>query len=82
MKLRNVQPQWKNARMGDEAVLQCGRNILRKRILKIHRGPLARIFKDFDYMRIFQDAQDIFEASRMARELYPNDEEFMAFELA
>ena len=52
-----------------------------KRILKIHRGSLARILKDINYKRIFPDAKNISEASRMAREIYPEDREFMAFEL-
>jgi len=81
--LKNAQPQLKNSRVGDEAVLQSGReNILRKRIVKIRRGSLARILKDVNYKRIFPDAKNIFEARRrMAREIYPEDEEFMAFEL-
>jgi len=79
--LRNVQRQWKNSRVGDIAVLLCGRNTLKKRIVKIHRGSLARILKDINYKRVFPDAKNIFEANRMAREIYPEDEEFMAFEL-
>jgi len=80
--LRSVQPPWKNSRVGDEAVLMCGKNrILRKRMVKIHRGSLARILKDLDYKRIFPNAKTIFEANRMAREIYPEDNEFMAFEL-
>ena len=80
--LKNVQPQWKNSRVGDEAVLMCGKErILRKGIVKIHRGSLARILKDLDYKRIFPSARTIFEVNRMIREIYPEDEEFMAFEL-
>lgn len=80
--LKNVQPQWKNSRVGDEAVLMCGKKrILRKGVVKIHRGSLARILKDIDYRRIFPDAKTIFEARTMVREIYPEDEEFMAFEL-
>ena len=80
--LRNIQPQWKNSRVGDEAVLMSGKErILRKGIVKIHRGSLAKILKDLNYKRIFPDAKTIFEANRMAREIYPDDEEFMAFEL-
>lgn len=31
VELRNVQPQWRNSRVGDEAVLMCGKKrILRK----------------------------------------------------
>ena len=82
MVLRNVQPQWKNSRVGDEAVLMCGKEmLLRKRIVRIHRGSLARILKDLDYKRIFPNAETIFEANRMAREIYPEDKEFMAYEL-
>jgi len=82
VELKNVQPQWKNSRVGDEAVLMCGKErILRKSIVKIHRGSLARILLDVDYERIFPETKTIFEAGRMAREIYPEDEEFMAFEL-
>ena len=59
----------------------CGRNIMRKRILKIHTGSLERILKEIDYERIFPDAKDELEARRKAREIYPEDKEFMAFEL-
>ena len=80
--LKNVQPQWKNSRVGDEAVLMCGKKrILRKRIVKIHGGSLAKILRDVDYKRIFPNAKTIFKANKMAREIYPEDEEFMAFEL-
>jgi len=54
---------------------------MRKRILRIHRGSLDKILKEVDYNRIFPDAKDKFEATRMAREIYPEDKEFMAFEL-
>ena len=82
VELRNVQPQWKNSRIGDEAILQSGKErILKKRIVKIHRGTLARILKDIYYKRIFPDANTIFEACRMARGIYPDDKEFMAFEI-
>jgi len=80
--LKNVQAQWKNSRVGDEAVLMCGKErILRKGIVRIHRGSLARILKDLDYKRIFPDAETIFEANRMTRKIYSEDKEFMAFEL-
>lgn len=32
-------------------------------------------------MRIHPNVEMLFEARRMAREIYPDDEEFMAFEL-
>lgn len=54
---------------------------MRKRILKIRKGSLDKILKEVDYKRIFPDAKDELEAKRMVREIYPEDEEFMAFEL-
>lgn len=56
VELRAVKPQWKNSKSGDIATIQCGRNIYRKKIIKIHRGTLARIFRDVDYKRVFPEA--------------------------
>ena len=81
IELRNVQPQWKNGNVGDAAVLLCGRNILRKTIVKIHKGSLARILLDVDYRRIFPESNTIFDAVDTTREIYPINIEFMAFEL-
>ena len=81
VELRNVQPQWKNSKVGDEAVLLCGNDRLKKTILKIHRGSLVRIFKHVDYKRIFPEAKTVFQAARETREIYGDDKEFMAFEL-
>ena len=40
------------------------------------------IFRAFQArMRVLPDAETIFEANRMVREIYPEDREFMAFEL-
>ncbi len=81
LELRAVRPQWKNSKVGDIATIQCGRDILRKRIVKIHQGTLARILLKVNYKRIFPDAKTVFEAARSAKEYYPAEEEFMAFEL-
>lgn len=35
VELRTVKPQWKNSKVGDTAVIQCGRDIIRKRITKV-----------------------------------------------
>jgi hypothetical protein len=48
---------------------------------KRDRGSLDKILREVDYTRIFPDAQDKLEARRKVREIYPEDEEFMAFEL-
>ena len=81
VELRAVKRQWKNSKPGDIATIQCGRDIFRKKITKIHRGTLARIFLKVDYKRIFPEASTVFEAVKAAKKLYPNAEEFMAFEL-
>ena len=81
VELRSVKPQWKNSKVKDNAVLLCGREILRKRITEIHRGSLARIFLDVDYKRVFPEAETIFEAVHETRKIYPQEVEFMAFEL-
>jgi len=81
VELRAVKCQWKNSKPGDIATIQCGRDIFRKKITKIHRGTLARIFLKVDYKRIFPEASTVFEAVTGAKILYPDAEEFMAFEL-
>ena len=81
VELRGVKRQWKNSKPGAIATIQCGRQALRKRITKVHRGTLARIFLKVNYKRIFPEAQTVFEAVSATKELYPDAEEFMAFEL-
>jgi len=81
VELRAVRPQWKNSKPGDIATFQCGREIFRKRITRIHRGTLALIFLKIDYKRIFPKASTVFEAVRATREFYPKTEDFIAFEL-
>lgn len=81
MELRAVKPQWKNSKVGDIATIQCGREILRKKITKIYRGTLARLLLKVDYQRIFPHASTVFEAVNAVKEFYPDAKEFMAFEL-
>ena len=81
VELRAVKRQWKNSKTGDIATIQCGRDVFRKKITKVHRGTLARIFLTVDYKRIFPGASTVFDAVKSIKELYPNAEEFMAFEL-
>jgi len=63
VELRAVKPQWKNSKPGDIATIQCGRlRIIRKKIINVHRGTLAKIFLKVDYKRIFPEASTVFEA--------------------
>ena len=82
VELRKVRPQWKNSKVGDIATIQCGRDLLRMRITKVHRGSLARVFKDVNYKRMFSEASNIFGAVKETRKIYPEAKEFMAFELS
>jgi ASC-1-like (ASCH) protein len=81
VELRAVKRQWKNSKPGDIATIQCGRDIFRKKIAKIHRGTLAKIFLTVDYKRVFPEASTVFEAVEATKKLYQNVDEFMAFEL-
>ncbi len=81
VELRAARPQWKNSKPGDTATIQCGRNIFRKKITRIHRGTLARVLKEVDYKRVFPQASTIFEAVGNMKQIYPSEEEFIAFEL-
>jgi len=82
IELRAVKPQWKNSKAGDTAVIQSGRKrMLRKKITKVHRGTLARIFLKVDYKRVFPKASTVFQVVKKTKQIYPDAEEFMAFEL-
>ena len=81
IELRTVESQWKNSKAGDIATIHCGRRTFIKRITKIHRGSIARIFLDINYKRIFPEASTMFEAVKTTKELYPDVDEFIAFEL-
>lgn len=43
VELRAVRPQWKNSKAGDIATIQCGSDVFRKKITKIHRGTLQKL---------------------------------------
>jgi len=80
VELTTVKPQWKNSQPGDIATIQCGRNSLKRQIKKIHSGTLAELLTELNFQRIFPDTSNIVDAHRMAREIYPDAEVFMAFE--
>lgn len=81
VELRAAKSQWVNACLGDVATIRCGSKSFRKRITRIYRGSLARIFKDVHYRRIVPEASTVFDAVKMVTELYPLAEDFVAFEL-
>ena len=81
VELRAVKPPWKNSKTGDTATILSGRQICRKRIAKVHRGSLAKIFWNINYKRIFPEASTIFDAAKKVKALYHDASVFMAFEL-
>jgi ASC-1-like (ASCH) protein len=81
VELRAVKPQWKNCKPGDVAVLQSGKRVLRRKVKRIYRGSLAKIFLKCDYRKILPDAESVLEAVQTIKELYPTSKQFMAFEL-
>lgn len=72
---------WKNAKIGDTAVFMCSKNLERKTIKAIHKGTLEQILSTIDYKRIMPNAENEKEAINTIRALYPNETEFVAFEL-
>lgn len=63
------------------ALIQCGKKSLFKKITKIHKGSLARIFLDVNYKRVFPEATTILEAVKATKEIYQDSKEFVAFQL-
>jgi len=82
VELRRAEGPWKNAKYGDRAVLMCGRAIRRKKISAVHKGNLSEILSKIDYRRILPDSISREEAVKALEELYPKEEEFIAFELS
>lgn len=82
VELRAIKPPWKNSKVGDIATILCGRRILRKKIKNIHRGTFgAIVYEVGGYKRIFPNAKNVLEVIREKRQLYPDAEEFLGFEL-
>jgi ASC-1-like (ASCH) protein len=82
VELRDIKPQWKNSKVGDIATFLCGKRILRKKIKNIHRGTFgAIVYEVGGYRRIFPNAKNVLEMLREKKQLYPEVEEFLGFEL-
>jgi len=68
---------------GDYAVFQCGRNIIRKRIIKREEGNLTAILRQDNYKNIIPIAQSLEEATIYLKSLYETiNETFTAHYLA
>ena len=82
VELRDIKPQWKNSKVGDIAIILCGRRMLRRKIKNIHRGTFgAIVYEVGSWKRIFPNAKNVLELIREKKQRYSDSEEFMAFEL-
>lgn len=81
VELRKKDGPWKYAKVGDEAVFLCGKETERRTITSIREGSLEGIFSKVDFRRILPNTRSRKEAIQLIRRLYPNESNFIAFEL-
>jgi ASC-1-like (ASCH) protein len=71
------------AKSGDQAVFQCGRNILRVKIVRKDEGKLQTLLQSLDFKQIIPTAQNIEEAEAYIKKLYgTTDGTFTAYQFA
>jgi len=71
------------AKAGDEAVFQCGRNILRGKIINKNEGNLSTLLHNLDFREIIPTANSIEEATVYIKKLYgAADGTFTAYRFA
>jgi len=58
------------AKSGDQAVFQCGRNILRGKIVRRDEGNLHTLLRSLNFKQIIPTANSIKEATAYIRKLY------------
>src|SRR4030067_1579571 len=49
VEVRKAEGPWKNAKVGDPATLACGRRIIRRKIVAVHRGTVEDVLSKVDY---------------------------------
>jgi ASC-1-like (ASCH) protein len=70
------------AKSGDQAVFQCGRNILRGMIVKKDEGSLATLLQSLNFKQIIPTANSVEEATAYINKLYGSiDGMFTAYRL-
>jgi len=71
------------AKSGDQAVFQCGRNILRGRIINKDEGNLSTLLHNLNFKEIIPIANSIQEATAYIKKLYgTTDGPFTAYKFA
>lgn len=58
------------AKSGDQAVFQCGRNILRAKIIRKDQGNLSALLQNFNFKEIIPTANSTKEAKAYVKKLY------------
>ena len=71
---KNVELRKGKARKGDEAVFQCGKNILRRKIIKIEEGKLTDVLRQDNYKKVIFKANTLEEAINYIKKLYGTTE--------
>jgi len=67
---KNIELRRGKAKKGDNAVFQCGRNILRRKIVKIEEGNLIDVLREDNYKNIIPSANTLEEAINYIKKLY------------
>ena len=62
------------AKKGNEAVFQCGRNIIRRKITKKEEGVLSEVLREDNFKRIIPIANSLLEAIEYVKKLYKTTE--------
>jgi ASC-1-like (ASCH) protein len=71
------------AKAGDQAVFQCGRNILRGKILRKDEGNLSTLLHNLNFKQIIPTAHSAEEAEVYIKKLYEaTDGPFAAYQFA
>jgi len=66
--------KWRKAKKGDVTVFQCGRNILRRKIVKREEGNLTDVLRKDTYKNIIPSANTQEEAINYIKKLYGTTE--------
>jgi len=71
------------AKSGDQAVFQCGRNILRGKIVRRYEGNLQTLLQSLNFKQIIPTANSAEEAKAYIKKLYrTTDGTFTAYQFA
>jgi ASC-1-like (ASCH) protein len=69
------------AKSGDQAVFQCGRSILRGKIVRTHEGSLPTLLQSLDFKQIIPTVHSVEEAKAYIKKLYgTTDGTFVAYQ--